>query len=68
MEPLTALFLSHLGCIVLGWLGCWLLWVPAVRVTAFIKGAKWWEWKKEGATMWQSDQFAARSEAQRQFK
>lgn len=23
---MTALFLTHLGCIFLGWLGCWLLW------------------------------------------
>ena len=23
---------------------------------AFVEGAKWWEYHKEGATMWQSDQ------------
>jgi len=23
---------------------------------AFVQGAKWWEYEKEGATMWQSDQ------------
>jgi len=25
-------------------------------MTAFVDGAKWWEWKRVGATMWQSDQ------------
>ena len=25
-------------------------------VRAFVDGAKWWEWEKEGATMWPSDQ------------
>jgi len=25
-------------------------------IMAFVEGAKWWEYRKEGATMWQSDQ------------
>ena len=25
-------------------------------IAAFVHGAKWWEYHKEGATMWQSDQ------------
>ena len=32
-------------------------------IVAFIQGAKWWEWHKEGATMWQSDQLLAEEEA-----
>lgn len=32
-------------------------------VTAFIQGAKWWEWHKQNATMWQSDQRLAYEEA-----
>lgn len=24
--------------------------------TGFVAGAKWWEWEKSGATMWQADQ------------
>lgn len=32
---------------------------------AFVRGAAWWEWHKEGATMWQSDQNLAWEEAQR---
>lgn len=34
---------------------------------AFVKGAKWWEWTKEGATMWQSDQGLARKRAEELF-
>ncbi len=30
---------------------------------AFLQGAKFWEFEKTGATMWQSDQFAAFKEA-----
>ncbi len=33
-------------------------------VVAFIQGAKWWEWKQTGATMWQSDQNEALEEAE----
>lgn len=36
-----------------------------VLIVAFIQGAKWWEWKKDGATMWQSDQAAAEAEARK---
>lgn len=32
-------------------------------VSAFVAGAKWWEYKKIGATMWQSDQRLAEEEA-----
>lgn len=31
---------------------------------AFVDGAKWWEWHKEGATMWPSDQALALKEAE----
>ena len=34
-------------------------------VSAFVQGAKWWEYHKEGATMWQSDQGLALTEAER---
>ncbi len=32
-------------------------------IVAFIQGAKWWEYHKTGATMWQSDQHEAEREA-----
>ena len=32
---------------------------------AFTQGASWWEWYKEGATMWNSDQRLADEEAKR---
>lgn len=32
-------------------------------VIAFIQGAKWWEYKRTGATMWMSDQDWAEREA-----
>jgi hypothetical protein len=35
---------------------------------AFVQGAKWWEWYKEGATMWQSDQQLAEKEALKREK
>jgi hypothetical protein len=34
---------------------------------AFVNGAKWWEWKKEGATMWQTDQIDAYEEAKTKY-
>ena len=34
---------------------------------AFVAGAKWWEWKKENATMWPSDQGLAEEEAERHY-
>jgi hypothetical protein len=37
--------------------------LQGVAGRAFIEGAKWWEWHKTGATMWQSDQQAAAEEA-----
>ena len=40
-----------------------------VRMTfAFIQGAKYWEYKKTGATMWQSDQHETMEEAFRRVK
>lgn len=33
----------------------------------FVDGAKWWEWHKEGATMWQSDQNDAGVEAEKRY-
>lgn len=30
---------------------------------AFVEGAKWWEWKTTGATMWNSDRRDAEAEA-----
>jgi hypothetical protein len=35
---------------------------------AFLQGAKFWEFEKTGATMWQSDQFAAFKEAIRKLR
>ncbi len=37
-------------------------------VIAFLQGAKWWEWYKENATMWQSDQKMAILKAQKLLK
>jgi len=37
-------------------------------IIAFIQGAKWWEYYKEDATMWQSDQDLAEAEALRRFE
>lgn len=34
----------------------------------FIQGAKWWEYHRTGATMWQSDQHIAEEEAIRRSK
>ena len=34
---------------------------------AFVQGAKWWEWQKTNATMWQSDQNLAAEEAIRRY-
>lgn len=34
---------------------------------AFVAGAKWWEWHKTGATMWQSDQALAYAEGQKKY-
>ena len=34
---------------------------------AFVAGAKWWEWHKEGATMWQSDTREAEDEAEKRY-
>jgi hypothetical protein len=35
--------------------------------TAFFKGAKWWEFKSTGGTMWQSDQKLAWEEACKKY-
>lgn len=35
---------------------------------AFLQGAKWWEFKSRGATMWQEDQNDARAEAERRYQ
>lgn len=37
-------------------------------IVAFIQGAKWWEWHRENATMWQSDQNLALQEAKQREK
>jgi hypothetical protein len=34
---------------------------------AFVAGAKWWEFKEKGATMWQSDIREAEKEAERRY-
>jgi hypothetical protein len=34
---------------------------------AFLAGAKWWEWHKENATMWQSDQELAYAKAEEKY-
>lgn len=36
-------------------------------IDAFVSGAKWWEWKKEGATMWQGDQREAEEAARKKL-
>lgn len=35
---------------------------------AFVEGAKWWEYKTTGATMWQSDRNLAEAEAQERWE
>ena len=35
---------------------------------AFVQGAKWWEYRQNSATMWQSDQTAALREAMKRQK
>lgn len=39
--------------------------LEASNGNAFVAGAKWWEWQKSNATMWQSDQQSAFEEAKR---
>lgn len=34
---------------------------------AFVQGAKWWEWYKTGATMWQADQARAYAAAAEKY-
>lgn len=34
---------------------------------AFVAGAKWWEYRTTGATMWQSDRNLAEEEAERRY-
>jgi len=34
---------------------------------AFVAGAKWWEYEKEGATMWISDIRLAEKEAKKRY-
>lgn len=34
---------------------------------AFVAGAKWWEYEKTGATMWQSDQRRAEAAAEQKY-
>ena len=34
---------------------------------AFVEGAKWWEFHKTGATMWQSDRATAEEEAEKRW-
>lgn len=37
-------------------------------IVAFVQGTQWWEYHKEGATMWQSDRRLAEEEALKRFK
>lgn len=37
--------------------------VREALIVAFVQGARWWEFAKTGATMWQSDQADAFDEA-----
>jgi len=39
----------------------------AIKVQAFVEGAKWWEWQKEGATMWPVDRRDTEAEATRRY-
>lgn len=34
---------------------------------AFVAGAKWWEFEKEGATMWPSDRNKAEAQAEKRY-
>ena len=34
---------------------------------AFVMGAKWWEWRQTGATMWPSDRNEAEAKAEEVF-
>jgi len=34
---------------------------------AFVEGAKWWEFQKTGATMWQSDRDLTEQEAEKRW-
>jgi hypothetical protein len=42
-------------------------WTKGDLRRAFVRGAKWWEFYKTGATMWGSDQRAAEEEAEKRF-
>jgi hypothetical protein len=42
--------------------------VVSPLIIAFVQGAKWWEWHKENATMWQGDQRLAEEEALKREK
>jgi len=42
-------------------------WAKGDLRRAFVEGAKWWEYKSTGATMWQSDVRAAEAEAEMRY-
>lgn len=42
-------------------------WPEHCEQRAFVDGAKWWEWHKEGATMWGSDVTLSEQEAIRRY-
>ena len=37
---------------------------PGGLITAFVQGARWWEYEQSKATMWASDERKAEAEAQ----
>ena len=43
------------------------LWSADDLRRAFVAGAKWWEYKKENATMWGSDIILAEEEAENRY-
>ena len=42
--------------------------IDTVRIVAFIQGAKFWEERSSGGTMWQADQILTEEEARRKLK
>ena len=50
-------------CCKIEWLKSELAAKKDVLIVAFVQGAKWWEYKSTGATMWPSDRDEAEAEA-----
>lgn len=39
-----------------------------ILIMSFVQGARWWEYRQTGATMWQSDQIEAEAEAEKRWE